>query len=304
MVYNTETDSESKIPLLSVRRLQPALGAEIGGVDLRRPLTRELRDAIYSALVRHRVIFFRDQNINREQHIAFARAFGELEVHEHYPHPEGFPSIVEFKVLGKSKYAPDIWHIDNGCLPNPPCISVLRSHVLPPIGGDTVFANAVIAYEGLDERTKADIERLKAVQMVDHSRKAKEVDPNVLAMRRAWAPPVVYPVVRIHPDTGERVLFVNDCYTDHIVGFDRRRSDALLAHLTDQVKRPEYQLRFQWSPHTLAMWDNRSVQHYAVTDYDEPRHLERVTVIGDAPAGPSEGSRPHPLPDINNCLDS
>ena len=284
--------------LFSVRRLQPSLGAEINDVDLRQPLTRALRDAIYSALLQYKVIFFRDQDIDREQHVAFSRAFGELEVNDLIPNAD-HPEIRQLKVDGKSKSSEtDIWHTDNGWRPVPPCASVLRAYTLPSLGGDTLFANAVAAYEGLDDETKARIENLHAVQTALHPSKINNIHPRALEKLRTCAPPVIYPVVRIHPDTSERILFVNERYTDHIVGLDRSESDALLRHLTDQIKRPEYQVRFNWRVHSIAMWDNRSTQHYGVNDYDEPRHLERVTVIGTAPIGPLDVRQPHPLPTL------
>lgn len=268
--------------LLSVRRLQPALSAEINGVDLRRPMNEALRDAIYQALLRYKVIVFRDQEINREQHVAFGRAFGDLEI-EYQQLPE-YPEIVQFKAEGRPKTLPpnSIWHTDHSCLRTPPLATVLRAYVVPSLGGDTMFASAVAAYNGLDEETKARIENLEAVHRVDRGLRSGDVSAELLARM----PPVTHPIVCIHPDTGERVLFVNARYTDRIIGLPHDESEALLRHLADQFKRPEYQFRLSWRPHTLVMWDNRSVQHCAVVDYDEARHLERVTVIGKTAVSP------------------
>lgn len=286
----------TRTPFL-VTRLQPAFGAEITGVDLRQTLTPELRDAIYVALLRYKVIFFHDQDITREQHVALGRAFGELEVDGLKPNAE-YPEIMVLKVDASSKHVvTDIWHTDNAWIAVPPFATVTRACVLPSVGGDTVFANAVAAYDGLDEETKARIESLQAAQSVYHLNKSKSIDPLVLNNLGDAASPVTYPVVRIHPDTGERILYVNERYTDYIVGLNRSESDKLLRHLNDQFKRPECQLRFKWRVHSIAMWDNRSTQHYGVRDYNEPRHLERITILGGpAPAGPCEARQPHPLP--------
>jgi alpha-ketoglutarate-dependent taurine dioxygenase len=297
MSFSVQIQTSAGPMPFSVQRLQPALGAEISGIDLRQPLNRVVRDAIYDALLQYKVIFFRDQDISREQHIAFGRAFGELEV-ELVPHPN-YPEILELKVDAKSKYAlADIWHTDNAWRPIPSGPSVALAYTLPSLGGDTVFANAVAAYSGLDEETKAKIENLKAVHTVFHGNRTKNVDPDALEKLRACASPATHAVVRIHPDTGERILFVNERYTDYIVGLESCESAALLRHLTDQFRRPEYQLRFNWRVHTVAMWDNRSTQHYGVNDYNEPRHLERVTVSGTVPIGPTDIRQQHALPNL------
>jgi taurine dioxygenase len=275
--------------LFEIVSLQPSLGAEIRGIDLRDPLDDATRDALRAALLHYRVIFFRDQPLSREQHIAFGRAFGDLETHPVFSHPD-YPEILpliadEFR--GRYRASTDSnWHADTTFRDNPSAASILRAHVSPPLGGDTVFANAVAAYETLPEEVKAEIDGLTAIHDPSifiqflHTEEKKE------ALRSQY-PEVEHPVVRIHPETGEKVLYVNSVFTRRIKGYDRARSDALLKRLFDQVKRPEFQVRWSWRPHSIAFWDNRATQHYAVPDYAEARHMERVTVVGDRPVGPS-----------------
>jgi len=272
--------------VIGVRRVQPMIGAEIEGVDLRQPLSDRQRDAIWNALLKHKVIFFRDQDITRQQHIAFSRRFGDLLIHPLRASEEE-PAVM--KVMGTGASGADQWHSDNSYEAIPPAASILKAYVIPSLGGDTAFANAVAAYEGLPDAVKARIEHMTAVHEVTtyFARMPKYSPEQLRAMAERTGPGVAHPVVRIHPDTGERVLYVN-AYTSHIVGLEREESDRLLALLTDQFKRPEYQARMAWRPNSIAFWDNRSAVHYAVTDYNEPRHLERTTIAGVAPpVGPA-----------------
>jgi alpha-ketoglutarate-dependent taurine dioxygenase len=277
-------------PELHIRRLQPVMGAEISGVDLREPLGEATRKAVNDALCRYKVVFFRDQDISREQHIAFGRAFGDLQIHP-FQTDKDYPEIAYVKADGTkgNGRGADVWHTDNAYEKRPPAISILRALQIPSLGGDTMFANAVAAYEGLSDAVKARIENLWSVHdaMKTFRREPERLTPEVFQKMDAQFTPRPQPVVRIHPETGERALFVADAYSTHIIGLDPAESDTLLRHLLDQFKRPEYQLRFQWRPHSIAMWDNRAAQHYAIFDYDEPRYLERVIVTGDVPKGPA-----------------
>lgn len=267
--------------------LQPSLGALVSGIDLA-DIGPEQIDALRAALLKHRVLFFRDQNLTREQHIALGAAFGELEVHPVFSLPD-YPQILpliseEFR--GKYRHSTDSnWHADTTFRPEPSAASILIQRVSPSLGGDTVFANAVAAYETLDEETKERIDGLTAIH-----------DPQVFLQfigsedkreaLKAKYPPVEHPVVRVHPETGEKVLYVNSVFTRRIVGLDEAENKALLARLFDQVKRPEFQVRWSWRPGSIAFWDNRATQHYAVPDYADARHMERVTIVGDRPFGP------------------
>lgn len=292
MVTHASTTSRSS--KLSVRPLQPYVGAEVGGVNLAEPLTAAIRDDIYAALLKYKVIFFRDQPLTREQHMALGSAFGELEAHPVEPTP-GYPLILQVKADGVIKRGPDIWHTDNMYEPVPPSVSILRAITIPSLGGDTAFSNAIAAYEGLDSETKAKIEHLKADCAFPATRR-KDLSPERKKELQARYPTQAFPIVRIHPDTGERTIFVCEAYSENVAGLDPQESDKLLRLLWDRIKRPEYQLRFSWRVNSIAMWDNRAVQHYAVTDYSEPRLLERVTAKGTKPFGPGETGPRHPLP--------
>jgi taurine dioxygenase len=283
-----QADLDAASELFTITPLQPSLGAGISGVDLSRPLSEPLRDALRAALLQYRVLFFRDQELTREQHIAFGRAFGELEVHpvfSHPDHPEILPLIAQ-DFIGKYRATTDSnWHADTTFRPEPSAASILRALVSPSLGGDTVFANAVAAYESLPDDLKERIDGLTAVhdssvflQFIDSEEKKEAL--------RAEYPEVVHHVVRVHPETGEKVLYVNSVFTRRIEGVEPAEGEALLRRLLDQVKRPEFQVRWRWRPHSIAFWDNRATQHYAVPDYGEPRHMERVTIVGDRPHGP------------------
>lgn len=280
--------------LFDITPLQPSLGALITGIDLAEPLDRNRHAGLLAALLRYKVLFFRGQHLTREQHIAFGAAFGDLEVHPvfaHPDHPQILPLISQ-DFVGRYRATTDSnWHADTTFRPEPSAASILRAHVSPSLGGDTVFANAAAAYDSLDEATKARIDGLTAIhdpsvflQFLDTQEKRDAI--------LSRYPPVEHPVVRIHPETGERILYVNSVFTRRIVGLEASESEALLARLFDQVKRPEFQVRWNWRPGSIAFWDNRATQHYAVPDYREPRHMERVTIVGDRPVGPQSLNRP------------
>jgi alpha-ketoglutarate-dependent taurine dioxygenase len=292
----THASDASRSSRLSVRPLQPYVGAEVGGVNLAEPLTATIRDDIYAALLKYKVIFFRDQPLTREQHIALGSAFGELEAHPVEPTP-GYPLILQVKADGIIKRGPDIWHTDNMYEAAPPSVSILRAITIPSLGGDTVFSNAIAAYEGLDSETKAKIEHLKADCTFPVTRR-KDLSAERKEELRGRYPTLAFPIVRIHPDTGERTIFVCEAYSENVAGLEPQESEKLLHVLWDRIKRPEYQVRFSWRVNSIAMWDNRAVQHYAVTDYSEPRHMERVTAKGTKPFGPGETGPAHLLPTL------
>jgi taurine dioxygenase len=274
--------------LFDITPLQPSLGALVTGIDLAQPLDAARHEALHAALLRYRVLFFRDQHLTREQHIAFGAAFGDLETHPVFSLPE-YPEILPLvarEFAGRYRQTTDSnWHADTTFRAEPSAASILLQHVSPGLGGDTVFANAVAAYDSLDDETKARIDGLTAIhdtriflQFIDTEEKRRALQEQF--------PPVEHPVVRIHPETGEKVLYVNSVFTREIVGLAPDESKALLARLFDQVKRPEFQVRWNWQPGSIAFWDNRATQHYAVPDYRGDRHMERVTIVGDRPVGP------------------
>ena len=269
---------------ISVKRISPCIGAEIGGIDLRRPLDSNTFDEVYAALLAYRVIFFRDQNISSEQHMDFARQFGELEEHPFIPSDAPDAEVVRFDKDEKMVGVENVWHSDVSWREIPSLGSVLRAHVVPDIGGDTLFADMVAAYECLDDETKALLDGKRAVNDFTQSF-GQFLSPADLAEQQKKFPAVEHPLVRISPETGERSLYANAPFTSHIVGMDREDSDGLLGRLFLEARVPEYQCRFQWQANSIAFWDNRVVQHYATNDYwPQRRQMDRVTIIGDRPA--------------------
>ncbi|CAN7636515.1 TauD/TfdA family dioxygenase [Phenylobacterium sp. LjRoot219] len=271
----------------SVEPLTPRIGAELHGIDLVRQLPDETIAEIRRALLTYKVIFFRDQDITQEQHIAFARRFGDLEVHPMTPADQPNPEVFHLKAGPQGGRGADMWHSDVTWREAPSLGSVLRGRIIPEVGGDTLFADMVAAYEGLSPAMKAWVSTLTAVH-----------DGGVFATLQgrpvsdfhAKFPPQEHPVVRTHPETGEQALYVNVSFTTHIKGLSRRESAWLLEHLFAQAAIPEYQCRFRWRKNSVAFWDNRACQHYAAGDYfPAMREMERVTIVGNRPFFRAEG---------------
>jgi taurine dioxygenase len=254
---------------LDVRPLTGACGAEVHGIDLA-TVDAEGWAAMYEAWLEHLVLFFPGQSLDPDAHVALGRRFGEPEIHPYIPkHDDDHLEIVVLDTLGGGV---DIWHTDVTFSPTPPMASVLQMIVNPPRGGDTIFTNQYLAYETLSEPMRALLDGLTAVH---HA--APFGHPEQQA---------VHPVVRTHPETGRRSLFVNRTFTSHIRELRRSESDALLQYLYSWSERPDFQCRYRWEVGTIGIWDNRCTQHYAVADYGEERRvIERVTVIGDVPQG-------------------
>jgi alpha-ketoglutarate-dependent taurine dioxygenase len=266
----------------SLRRLQPAIGAEIGGIDLRRPLNDATRDAIRAAVVKHKVVFFRDQNLNNDEHAAFASRFGPLYTHPSTKRDDKISALHKISASELAKYTKDAaraealkdgYHTDTSWRLVPTWGAVLRAVNLPEVGGDTIWVDAAAAYEGLPSDVK---ERLAGLHVTHDYRDA-------LVGAGHDYPIVAHPVVRVHRESGEKVLWVNFSQKPFIIGLDRAESRELLAIILQQYKQPEYQVRFSWSPGSIAFWDNRAAVHYAVRNYGEfPRLLERI-LIQDEP---------------------
>jgi taurine dioxygenase len=279
-------------------RIEPLtchIGAELVDVSLADAAHDEALFAeIKAALLKHRVLFLRDQDISRQDHVAFARRFGELEDHPVVPsHPDA-PGLVQ---IYKTPDSPNdryenAWHTDATWREAPPMGCVLRCVECPPVGGDTMWANMVLAYEMLPEHVKAQIAGLRARHSIEASFGAAMPMDKRLALKALY-PDAEHPVVRTHPDTGEKVLFVN-AFTTHFTNFHTRENvrfgqDAnpgaslLLSYLISQAYIPEYQVRWRWQKNAVAIWDNRSTQHYAVMDYPPcHRKMERAGIVGDA----------------------
>jgi len=275
--------------LIEVQPLTGALGAELHGIDLAQPLGNQAYQEIHDALMEHQVVFFRDQDITPEQHIAFAGSFGELHVHPYAPQLEGYPEILVLNNDAERPPRVNAWHTDVTFEERPPMGSILHGKVIPEHGGDTVWANTYMAYEALSDQLQHFLDGLTAVH--DYARAffglgvpEREVDWDKLAQARKTRPPREHPVVRTHPVTGRKSLFVNSVFTSHIKGLKQKESEAILRMLYEHMQSPDFQCRFRWRENSIAFWDNRCTQHFAVADYyPEARRMHRVTVIGERP---------------------
>jgi len=267
----------------AVSPLTPTIGAEIEGVDLRAPLDDELFAELHRALLEWKVIFFRNQKIDGEQHRAFAARWGELEIHPFLPRGDS-PYVVRFEKDQANQGYENIWHSDVSWRLVPSLGSVLRCIDCPPHGGDTLWADMACAYDGLPDDLKPRIDGLVAVHDFAVSFGLAMTPEQIAALREKY-PPAEHPVVRTHPETGRKTLYVNEIFTSHVQGLEPAESEALLDVLLRQARVPEYQCRFRWTPDAVAFWDNRATQHYAVSDYFPARRvMERATIIGDRPA--------------------
>ncbi len=275
---------------VSVTRLGVNLGAAVGGVDLTRPLTDGELDTITEALVEHGVLIFKDQRISSEDLLRFGRRFGELSVHPFAPQDAETPELIKFtNDESTPPFGTDIWHSDETFRAEPPMATILCAKEVPAVGGDTVFASMSAAFDGLSERMQHYISGLDAIHDIRPFRALfgdDESDREVLQRYERLYPLRAHPVVRIHPVSGRKVLFVNPQFTIAIKDMDERESRMLLDTLFHQALIPEYQFRLRWEPHMAVVWDNRSVQHYAVHDYyPQRRRMERVTIRGGPVTG-------------------
>jgi taurine dioxygenase len=268
---------------LAVRKLTPIIGAEIEGVDLSIPPDSETLAEIERAFAENLVIFFRDQRLTPAQHIAFGRLFGELHIHPAAPSEPGHPELMIIAADETSSRANgEGWHTDVSCDAEPPMGSLLYLRESPADGGDTLFANMYAAYEALSDRMKAYLEGMEAVHDGEQVYRGLYADLGVADKPRY--PRSCHPVVRTHPVTGRRALYVNAGFTTHLVGVGLAESDAVLRYLYQHLAHPAFQCRFRWTPGALAFWDNRCAQHHAVWDYwPHRRYGNRVTIAGDRP---------------------
>ncbi|MBN3762123.1 TauD/TfdA family dioxygenase [Burkholderia sp. Ac-20365] len=281
---------------MRVEQLTCSIGAELTGVNLADAIHDDgLFAEIRASLLQHRVLFLRGQEITRAEHVAFARRFGELEDHPiagSDPEHPGLVRIYKTPDQPNDRYE-NAWHTDATWRDAPPFGCVLRCVECPPVGGDTMWANMVFAYENLPEHIKTQIADLRARHSIEASFGAAMPIEKRLALKAQY-PDAEHPVVRTHPETGEKVLFVN-AFTTHFTNFHtpsrvRFGQDAnpgaslLLSYLLSQAYVPEYQVRWRWQKNSIAIWDNRSTQHYAVMDYPPShRKMERAGIVGDVP---------------------
>lgn len=290
-------------PTIEIRPMTTTIGAEISGVDLAEDLEPRTVAEIRAALLRWKVVFFRDQPISRAQHVALGRHFGDV-TPAHPTLPAAFPEHPEILLLDnqrtfeKAGTQPNVdnrWHTDVSFSVNPPMGSILRSNVVPPYGGDTQWSNLAVAYETLSHPMRNLLDGLWAVH--HNHPPAKSLDEEQGFARTFQTEPLRtrHPVVRVHPETGERVLFVNPLWTSHIADIPLRESDAILTFLYEHLKTPMMTVRFRWEPDSIAFWDNRSTTHIAPIDVptDVHRSMERITLAGDVPVGvDGEPSKP------------
>ena len=281
----------------TIRPLSPTIGAEVDGIDLRERLRSDVLLWIRGALLDRKVLFFRDQDITAEQQIAFARRFGELEVHPLCSSKDGLPEVSTLDHDQDHPGAENHWHHDVTWRRQPSFGSISRMVSGPPVGGDTLFADMEAAYDNLPAAVRARVDgrvaRHDFPHFRDHLRQQGQGEDVVAEFDRRFPNPV-HPVIRTHPETGRRSIFVNAAFTQEIVGMSPPESADLLDLLYRQACVPEFQVRFTWRPGSVAFWDNRSCQHYAVSDYwPHDRLMERVTIAGDVPL--FEPTPPPPL---------
>jgi taurine dioxygenase len=274
---------------MEIDRLTGALGAEVTGVDLADDLTDETVTQIRAAFNEHHVLFFRDQHWTPEQQIAFGQRFGELDTHPFVEGNETHPEILD--VITDPDDVVNFgggWHTDVTFLPEPDLGSILYAVEVPDHGGDTLFANQHAAYDAMSDGFKGLLDGLRATHSAGpqyqeggystRSKQMKTKNPELAGEH------VVHPVIRTHPENGRKALYVNRAFTTGIVGLHPHESTALLRILHEQTTREAFTCRFRWEPGSVAMWDNRSVQHYAMFDYaGKRRHMRRVTIKGDKP---------------------
>lgn len=282
---------------LQVHPLSIHIGARIDGVDLKRPLGAAQREAIRAALRRWKVLFFHDQHLDHEQHVALGRQFGELTIgHPVFGYVEGHPEVYS---VGRDRFQSRFsderlvrpwsgWHTDVTAAVNPPAAAILRGAEIPPYGGDTQWTNLVAAYQGLSPTLRAFVDTLRG----EH----RFTPPEGSSARPGFTGPLTatplvseHPLVRVHPETGEKALFVSPGFLKRIVGLSLRESEQLLALLFEHAIRPEYTVRFRWRSGSVAFWDNRATAHLPpsdIYDSDFPRQLYRITLVGDVPVGP------------------
>ena len=273
---------------ISVEQIAGACGAIIDGVDLSQDLDEEIFAEVHGAFLEHLVIFFRDQKLTPEQHIAFARRFGSLRISDQYLPLDGYPEILEIvKEPEATSIVGNLWHADESFLARPALGSVLYMRECPVVGGDTMFANQYMAYDALSPGMQR-LLRSQHVVFSDASlakrNAGRSLKVNPLAANRDSLE-AVHPAVRTHPETGRKALFIHRPYAVRFDGMTEEESEPLMQYLFAHSAKPEFTCRFRWSVGSLAFWDNRAVQHYALNDYPgQRRYAHRVTIEGDIPS--------------------
>jgi alpha-ketoglutarate-dependent taurine dioxygenase len=292
MTMRTATDPAS-YKTIRVNPLTLHIGAEIEGVDFKRPIAPDMLTEIRRAFVEWKVVFFRDQNLNHAQHVEMARQFGECTIgHAVFGHVEEYPevySVAKMRTANVNREAKKVtpwsgWHTDITAAINPPMASILRGVTIPPYGGDTFWTNLAAAYAGLSEPMRAFIDGLRGIHRFEANSGKSSYDDGV--KKRVLVSE--HPIAAVHPESGEKVLYVSPSFLKSVVGLTPRESEKVLEMLWEHVVRPEYTVRFKWNEGDIAFWDNRSTSHLAPTDIfesDYDRQLYRITLVGQVPVG-------------------
>ena len=274
---------------LTITPLSPALGAQISGIDLTREISREQRDAVEQALLQHQVLFFREQPLTPQQQANFAARFGDLHIHPIYPNVPETPQVLVLDTAVTDVRDNAIWHTDVTFLPTPALGAVLSAKQLPAYGGDTLWASGIAAYEALSAPLRQLLDGLTATHDFTKSFPLERFGNTPQDLTRWEAarrsnPPLSHPVIRTHPVSGRKSLFVSDGFTTRINELGEAESEAILKFLFAHATRPEFTIRWRWQQHDVAFWDNRVTQHYAVDDYRPQRRvMHRATILGDKP---------------------
>ena len=271
--------------MFKVEAITPVIGAGISGISLNKDLKSDTVEKIYNALIKYQVIFFREQDLTPESHLQLAKRFGDIDPgHPVYPHVEGFQSIVLLKNDERSRPDTNDWHKDLTFKPNPLFASILHGVNVPKIGGDTLWASMSAVYDSLTDGWKEDLEGLEAIHDMGTFRndfyKERGINSVNSALKKVGS--AVHKVIEKHPISGKKYLNVNQSFTRNILNVSQGASDHILQFLFQLLARPEFQVRFHWQNNSVAIWDNRITQHYAVNDYlPNSRHMQRVTIIND-----------------------
>ena len=272
----------------NLEQITPTIGAEISNIDLSQDLSEEKLDQIYQDLIDYKVIFFRNQEISPKNHIALAKSFGEIEPpHPVYPHVRDFPEIVLLENDANNPPDTDEWHTDVTFKSDPAFASILYSKIIPPSGGDTLWCSLSAIYEALPDDTKKYLETLRAVHDMGSFRNNFIDDDNEKSAQNVYEGfqkfgNAIHPLVKVHPISKNKLLYINPGFTSQIVGMNMTDSNNLLTYLFNFMNKPEFQIRFKWSANTIAIWDNRCTMHYAIGDYmPHHRQMNRITVLND-----------------------
>jgi taurine dioxygenase len=273
---------------MKIKRIAGALGAEIEGIDLSAGLNSTQASEVRQVLLNHLVIFFRDQQLNTQQFLNFAQSMGQPVEYPFVRGLDGFPCVIEVKKLEHERHNfGGIWHSDTTYLQQPPMGSMLYAQQLPPFGGDTLFANQYLAWESLSDTMKKMLDGLKGISTSAKADVSRTREDRLKTDAKDGSPTQLeahHPLVRVHPETGRKALYVNIAHTSGIVGLSDEESAPILNFLFAHQVKAEFTCRFNWQPGSLAFWDNRCAQHNPVNDYHGYRRvMHRITLAGDTP---------------------